>query len=68
MKNGISIEVLALKRLREIDIKRPKVGIIPFPEVFSRIPYFLHDKETSLGSVKVAGGEEIDRDCSVSWD
>ena len=46
MKDRISIEVLVQKRLREIIFKRPKGGIIPFPDVFARIcPIFCFTKE-----------------------
>lgn len=44
MENEISIEVLVLKRLRELSFKRGRV--IPFPDVFARIcPIFSIPKE-----------------------
>lgn len=44
MENEISIEVLVLKRLRELYFKKGRV--IPFPDVFARIcPIFCIPKE-----------------------
>lgn len=46
MRNAISIEVLVLKRLRDLALMRGRGRIIPFPEVFARIcPVFCIHKE-----------------------
>lgn len=51
MKNEISIEVLVLKRLRELSFKRGR--IIPFPDVFARIcPIFCITKEDTWAVLK----------------
>ena len=53
MKNEISIEVLILKRLREMRLKRPKGETIPFPEVFARVcPVFCITKEEAWFALK----------------
>ena len=63
MKNEISIENLVLKRLNEIDSRRQKGKIIPFPEVFARIcPIFCIPKKEAwevLKSMKKMGLVEI---------
>ena len=61
MENEISIEVLVLKRLRELSFKRGR--IIPFPDVFARIcPIFCIPKGEAwavLGSMEEKGLIEI---------
>ena len=53
MKNEISIEVLVLKRLRELSIISGKGEIIPFPEVFARIcPIFCITKEEAWEALR----------------
>lgn len=61
MENEISIEVLVLKRLRELSFKRGR--IIPFPDVFARVcPIFCVPKEEAwavLRSMEEKGLIEI---------
>ena len=46
MKNGISIEVLSLKRLRDLYFRRKEGHIIMFPDIFAIIcPIFCITKE-----------------------
>lgn len=61
MENEISVDLLVLKRLRELSFKRGR--IIPFPDVFARIcPIFCILKEEAwavLRSMEEKGLVEI---------